>query len=142
MDFTATFAVELSATDRYDIGLYFAADGDNNDGALTGTCSVSTLPTTGSNNGKPFVDLDGGGDTCGDIHRPQNNPLYPRISLTDVACVDDDGNGKLDLPNCVSWRQSGANEFCNDPTTRFGLTFQVPLRSGVQCADRRARGDL
>src|SRR5437867_1600546 len=45
--FSATFDVFLNAATRYDVGLYFASDGDpNNNGALTGTCSITTLPTS------------------------------------------------------------------------------------------------
>lgn len=135
--FAATFIVELSAQARYDIGLYFGVDGDpNGDGALTGMCSISTLPEIGSftrPNGSPgsFVDLDttckGGGcpqpqDLCGDINNA-NNPIFYNLESTDnfitAQCVDSDGDGNLNLPSCTSWRQSGANEVCLSPTDAF-----------------------
>lgn len=132
--FTAKFDVVLTAQARHDIGIYFATDGDpNGDGALTSNslaqdgCSASTLayqPTP------PWVDLDGINDpipgtnkpsgiqdTCGDIDGA-HNPLKPVITVTAI-CTDDDGNGYLDLPNCVSWRQSGANQLCTSPTAAF-----------------------
>ena len=135
--FAATFEILLSAQERYDIGLYFGVDGDpNNDGALSGTCSISTLPETGSftrpdgTNGN-FVDLDttckGGGcpqpeDLCGDINSA-NDPMFYDLSSTGnfitATCVDADDNGSLDLPNCTSWRQSGANDVCTTPLDAF-----------------------
>ena len=142
--FAATFIVELSAQERYDIGLYFAIDGDDTDGdgqldgdgALFGECSVSTLPEVGSftrpdGSTGDFVDLDttckGGGcpqpeDLCGDIDNA-NNPIFYDLSSTSnfvtTECIDPDQNGKLNLPSCTSWRQSGANEVCLDPSDAF-----------------------
>lgn len=124
VDFTATFDVVVTAKERFDIGLYFATDGDpNNDGAISGQCSISTPPFAPD---PPFLDLDGTNDdpngviqdTCGDIDK-KHNPLMPTITLTGVACVDPDGDGKLNLPNCTSWRQSGANELCQGPLDAF-----------------------
>jgi hypothetical protein len=120
VDFEAVFEVVVTAKERFDIGLYFATDGDsNNDGAISGVCSVSTPDYRGPD----FLDLDGTSndpagliqDTCGDINKDMN-PLYPRIQLMGVACADNDNNGMLDLPNCTSWRQSGSNELCTDPS--------------------------
>ena len=71
--FDATFEVQTGAQERYDIGLYFAVDGDlNGDGALTGTCSVSTLPEPASSDSQ-FVDLDA---TCkgGSCPQPSAGP--------------------------------------------------------------------
>ena len=34
-------------------------------------------------------------------------------------CIDDDGDGNLDLPYCTSWRQPGANELCLGPLYAF-----------------------
>lgn len=139
--FSATFEVLLSAQERYDIGLYFAIDGDpNGDGALTGvdatSCSVSTLPESGmftrpDGSMGNFVDLDidcNGGkcpqpeDTCGDIDNA-NNPIFYDLSafmqFVTTECIDPDANGQLNLPNCTSWRQSGANEVCFGPVDAF-----------------------
>ena len=55
--FTADFDVVVTAGSRHDLGIYFAQDGDpNGDGALTGSCNISTpayapLPD--------WLDLDG-----------------------------------------------------------------------------------
>ena len=175
--FAATFIVELSAQERWDIGLYFGIDGDvgrkvcqnadrtkftsqecmtdadcsgqnicAGDGALTGSCSISTLPEVGSFT-RPdgttgnFVDLDMGDpmDLCGDINSA-NNPIFYDLSTTSnfitTTCTDLDGDGQLNLPSCTSWRQSGANETCTSPTDAFpgtsskcncDPTFQVPI---------------
>lgn len=150
--FRATFKTVVTAKERYDIGLYFAIDGDpNGDGAIsafdangvsTGDgCSVSTVDYLGDMaDGRPYLDLDGIDDdtglqdTCGDINKA-SNPLLPVIELTTV-CVDPDGDGKLNLPNCTSWRQSGANEYCDSPydtypgspsKCRCDVTFNVDI---------------
>ncbi|UTW13429.1 DUF11 domain-containing protein [Marinobacterium rhizophilum] len=131
VDFTATFTVELTAQARHDIGIWFAEDGDpNGDGALTGTCTAAT-PAYAPD--PPWLDLDGTldpfpgpgkkepsgvQDTCGDIDAA-HNPLFPVVTLTNVACVDSDGDGKLNLPNCTSWRQPGANELCEGPLDAY-----------------------
>jgi hypothetical protein len=126
--FRADFRVVLTAQARHDIGIWFAQDGDlNGDGAITGTCTAAT-PAYAPD--PPWLDLDGTNDplpgdnkpsgiqdTCGDID-DNHNPLYPGVTLT-VACIDPDQDGKLNLPNCTSWRQDGANELCTDPTGAF-----------------------
>ncbi|MET1257599.1 hypothetical protein, partial [Aliikangiella maris] len=127
--FTATFDLEVNAKERHDIGIYFATDGDiNNDGAISGMCSVSTLDFEPD---PPWLDLDGTTDpfpgtntisniqdTCGDIDKPAHNPLHPTVTLTAV-CKDDNNDGFLNLPNCTSWRQSGVNELCTSPEHAF-----------------------
>jgi hypothetical protein len=129
VDFVATFEVLLTAQARHDIGIYFATDGDTNgDGAVSGSCSISTVPWAYD---PPWLDLDGTDDpwpgtndasglqdVCGDIDA-DHNPLYPEIALYGVACVDDDGDGYLNLPNCTSWRQPGANEYCEGPLSAY-----------------------
>ncbi len=129
VNFTATFDLEVTAKERHDIGIYFATDGDTNfDGAVSGSCSVSTLDYMPD---PPWLDLDGTTDpfpgtniisntqdTCGDIDKPAHNPLHPTVTLTAV-CKDDDNDGFLNLPNCTSWRQEGANELCTSPEHAF-----------------------
>jgi hypothetical protein len=128
-DLTATFQVNTTATTRYDIGLYFSTDGDpNSDGALTGTCSLSTLPTTGT--GAETYD----GDFCGDT-TSAHSPRFVTITLPDVICADPDHDGFLNLPNCVSWRNN-AGDLCSTETDAFPGTkskckcdigFSVPV---------------
>jgi len=162
--FEATFEVVLTAQARHDIGIYFAIDGDQNmDGAVTGVCSISTVDFAPD---PPWLDLDGttdggfcandpnrfcetdrdcravGGaclleqDLCGDIdNTAAHNPLYPTITIT-TACIDPDGDRLLNLPNCTSWRQPGANELCLEPLDAFpgapskcrcDLGFEIPI---------------
>lgn len=127
--FTATFELLSSAKERHDIGIYFVSDGDpQQDGAVSGACNISTL---GYQPDPPWLDLDGTNDpypgssgpsgvqdTCGDIDKPDHNPLRPTITLTAI-CIDPDEDGKLNLPYCTSWRQAGANELCVSPTDAF-----------------------
>jgi hypothetical protein len=162
--FEATFEVLLTAQQRHDIGIFFAIDGDQNmDGAITGTCSISTVDFAPD---PPWLDLDGtndggfcandasrfcevdrdcksvGGacvleqDLCGDIDNTvAHNPLFPTITIT-TACIDPDGDRLLNLPNCTSWRQPGANELCLSPLDAFpgapskcrcDLGFEIPI---------------
>jgi len=119
--FTATFQVESSAKTRYDIGLWFGVDGDDNgDGALTGNCLVGT----------PFYDLDG--DGCGDITTGYN-PQYPQFEITTICKRSADG--WLILPYCSSWRQT--NSECASPnqalpaTTRYVRICRLARESTV-----------
>ncbi len=76
--FLRTDVTNTTAKTRYDVGLYFAKDGDpNGDGGLTGTCAreiLSPLGTVGTT-ACPPLNLGGGdgpyyndeGDGCGDL---------------------------------------------------------------------------
>ncbi|MDH3589642.1 MAG: hypothetical protein OEQ74_09575 [Gammaproteobacteria bacterium] len=125
--FVADFLVVLGAQERFDIGLYFATDGDEEgkgDGAITGDCAVNIIeplsgdPALGSAN---FIQLDAvsqPGDICGDIDAA-NNPQVVTVQVDNVVCQDAGGDGFLDLPNCTSWRQGGANEVCLSTADAF-----------------------
>lgn len=113
--FIADFTVDLTAQERFDIGLYFATDGDpDGSGALNGTCGVNTIspfdPLTGLGS-LNFVQLDGPPDTCGDINA-SHDPQVVTVQVDDVLCKAGAG-GLLSLPNCTSWRQSGSNQTCD-----------------------------
>lgn len=137
--FIADFHVNLTAQTRYDIGLYFATDGDaNHDGALTGTCGVNVIrpkdPITGLGS-TSFVQLDGSPDTCGDIDGG-HNPQVVTVEVDNVLCQDSDADGKLNLPNCTSWRQPGSNGVCQSANDAFpgspskcncDVGFNIPL---------------
>lgn len=123
VDFTATFEIVTTATSRYDIGVYFSTDLDEaQDGALTGSCAISALDASLTPDStvtppvKPAPDLDQ--DACGDSTKA-GSPLYTTVTLSDVVCKDSDDDGYLDLPNCVSWRQTGANEVCDAVTDLY-----------------------
>ena len=112
--FSANFQVESSASTRYDIGLWFAVDGDqNNDGALRGQCTAAT----------PYYNSDG--DFCGDI-ADGFNPQYPRFTITTVC--KGNAQGKLLLPYCTSWRQPGGNSVCSSAAQAY-----PDVRSKCKC---------
>jgi hypothetical protein len=118
--FIADFHLVLSASARYDIGLWFATDGGGADGALSGTCSVNMI-TPLNNDPIPLgsstsVNLDN--DTCRDITTangwgPPNGGVVT-VRVNNVLCQDTDGNGNLNLPNCTSWSQN-SGVVCNTP---------------------------
>lgn len=111
--FTADFEVELTAQDRYDIGVYFATDGGGDDGgALTGQCVLNTIDNV--NNTTNFINNDAAPDVCGDIDAV-HNPQIMQLTIT-TLCVSngDEENPQLLLPNCTSWRQPGSNEVCDE----------------------------
>jgi hypothetical protein len=85
---------------------------------LTGRCAVSNFPISPA---PPWVNLDAFGqptDTCGDIDAA-HSPLYSSIQNIQVACVDTNGDGNLDINTGLSWRQPGANDICTSPIQAF-----------------------
>ena len=130
--FSATYTLQSTAAERYDIGLYFATDGDpNNNGALTGTCTIATPAYAPS----PWLNLDG--DQCGDLN--SQTTLSPIVEVT-ALCTDDDGDGLLNLPNCTTW-DNNSNTFCSIPDGKLPIAgtpakcscdpgFQVPVPVG------------
>lgn len=104
--FKATWNVQSTATERYNIGLYFASQGQLS--ALTGTCAVSTLANAPV---PPNYNFDG--NACGDISSAGS--VNPEITMT-VQCKDPDGDNTLNLPYCTSWNQNiGENLSCSTP---------------------------
>jgi len=146
--FMATFETVLTAQARHDIGIYFATNGDpHHDGALTGQCSISSLPYSPD---PPWLDLDGTDDylpgtktpanqqdVCGDIDAG-HSPLYPVITVT-TSCLDPDGDGWLNLPYCTSWRQPGANEYCAGPKSAFPGAPSASVTYCTRCRYRSLR---
>jgi hypothetical protein len=115
--FIADFHVQTTATSRYDIGLYFATDGDpNGNGARSGVCSANIIknryldPISGvvMLGADSAVNLDN--DTCLDINTAngwgQNGGQIVTVRVDNVLCQDSDNDGKLNLPNCTSWSQN------------------------------------
>lgn len=115
ISFFADFYVWLTAQTRYDIGLYFATDGDpNDDGALEGVCSANVIRPLGGNpalGSANFINLDPAPDVCGDINST-NNPQVVTVRVDNVLCKAKPGTTELSLPNCTSWRQPGSNRIC------------------------------
>jgi hypothetical protein len=112
--FTGTAVVQLTAQARYDVGIYISSDGDpNGDDAESGTCDITILSNAPS---PPFVNLDG--DTCGDIdetYKAPAAPLLQPIGPITIKCIDNNGDGKADIPHCETWRQPGDNSPCANP---------------------------
>ena len=137
--FIADFRV-LTGTARYDIGLFFATDGDaNHDGARSGVCSVNKLDPKDAGTGlgsANYVSLDA--DGCGDINTA-NNPQIDTVRVDNVLCQDSDGDGSVNLPNCTSWSQNtggvcttadqtvpGSPSKCScDPTFNIGIRVET-----------------
>lgn len=102
----------------YDVGTYFGIGGQGN--ALAGACGVNVLtpfdPVTGLGS-HDFVQLDPSPDVCGDIDSA-HNPQIVTVQIDNVVCKAGAG-GKLSLPNCTSWRQSGSNQTCTGAKDAF-----------------------
>jgi hypothetical protein len=129
----------INATERYDVGYYFAQDGGD---AVTGQCFHGNLfplengaagdPTGGPPYDGPYRDLDA--DQCGDIVEadeitfpdPENPALTVEVAaIIDVpatvmlTCSDPDGDGFLEVGTCTAWDN-------NDNTTCSDVTDAVP----------------
>lgn len=124
--FIADFHVTVGATSRYDIGLFFATDGDPNaDGARSGVCSPNIIKA-------PYLDPAGSGvmlgsaavanldgDACGDINTANGwgvaqGGKIVTVRVDNVLCKKG-ANGMLSLPNCTSWSQN-SGVACSNPT--------------------------
>jgi len=124
--FIADFHVQTTAKSRYDIGLYFAVDGDpNGDGARSGMCSANIIkdrhvdpvyPNAVMLGAAVAANLDG--DACRDINAAYGwrhiGGKVVTVRVDNVLCQDNDRDGKLTLPNCVSWSQTAAG-VCMSP---------------------------
>ena len=118
--FTAQGVFTLTTNERFDIGVYIATDGDGSasgdagdvgDGARGGQCTRFALANAPD---PPYVNLDA--DVCGDIngpHSPLTQAAGSPLGPVTIQCVDNDGDGKVDLIHCETWNQPGANTVCN-----------------------------
>jgi hypothetical protein len=128
--FTATWRVVTGAQERYDIGLYFATDGDpDGDGAEGGQCSINTLPLFAPGGDNNETDIPG--DTCGDTDA--GTTATPSVTLT-VTCVDTNGDGKLDVPACTSWDNNDRG-LCDSPLDAFPSTGSKCNCTSITVAD-------
>ena len=112
---TATVNVQATlvagAADRYDLGIFIALDGGT---ARTGSCLHEWLPPPlqplGSDDPSsgvgPYLDSEGGGDTCGDIK--QGISTLRNIDNLTLPCVDTDNDGIVDVGTVVSWDNNTA----------------------------------
>jgi len=129
-DLTATFEVNVNATERYDAGFYFRVDGGPNARGPAGECSLTTLdvpPVAG----EPWSNRDG--DYCGDFQSA--GTVLVTIDIGEVLCSDTDGDHFLNLPNCTSWHSNRSTPCGTEtqaiPETKSKCkcddTFQVPV---------------
>jgi hypothetical protein len=133
---TVKAAISVEST-RNDLGWYVAADDGD---ALEGTCVVNGLQHSyeyqvmdgpGGTNEAGLVswseDTTGGMDTCGDVLIVQENISgfidVPFVVNTPLRCSDDNGDGRMDMTVCFTWRMQDADEFCT-------LTDSDPFTSG------------
>jgi hypothetical protein len=60
-------------------------------------------------------------DLCGDIvdSGDPRNPILTDFTDITILCLDNDGDGFADLPNCTSWRIPGANDLCLSPLAAY-----------------------
>ncbi|MEP4147156.1 MAG: hypothetical protein ABJL54_08025 [Halioglobus sp.] len=120
-----TIAVDLrvkfenggGAKERYSVGFFV---GDNGESPIGGSsCTFDSLQPVGAP-----IDLTGGSggflnfdtdpiDVCGDIGKA--DPTYKDISLSNVLCKDDDGDGLVDIGYVLTWDNPGNRELCTDP---------------------------
>ena len=124
--FIADFHVQTTAKSRYDIGLYFAIDGDpNSDGASSAICNANIIrhrhldpafPNTVILGAASAANLDG--DSCGDV---SSNTGWRNIGgkvvtvrIDNTLCHDSDGDGTLNIPYCTSWSPTPGG-VCNSP---------------------------
>ncbi len=133
VDFTATWELQANANERYNLGLWFATEGQAS--ALNGICSVTSLPSSPP----PFFD---GGTKCGGIDKNGTGT----IQVTMSAVCNPDANGLLRLPYCSSWQQKDNNgngnnnniTACNSPIDTVpgspskckcedGFTIDIPV---------------
>jgi hypothetical protein len=130
--FVADFHVTTTASSRYDVGLWFATDGDpNSDGARGGTCSVNMITDQHTDPASPQVvtlgsafaqNLDG--DACRDVTTGSGwgkpNGRVVTVRVDNVLCKAAPGTNPpvLSFPNCTSWSQNSGG-VCNtsDDTT-------------------------
>jgi len=124
--FIADFHVQATATSRFDIGLYFATDGDpNGDGATSGMCSAHIIKARHIDPAFPNVVMLGAivaanldGDACRDVNSAygwrQIGGKIVTLRVDNALCRDSDGDGNLNLPNCTSWSQH-AGGVCSSP---------------------------
>jgi len=122
--------VHFNGESLYDPGWYVATDGGD---AMTGQCAISYLDSkyvgamtlvesTASNIPTASVSWDqdeGANDECGDIHTLSGTAAaggvfkYNMVVETPLTCQDSDGNGKMDVSICFTWRKPGFDSLCD-----------------------------
>jgi hypothetical protein len=138
-------AVIAAGTSRQDLGIYLGLTGgsaldDDVCGHARLDPPLTSDPTYGDANGNAVPDIRGGPwwnaepgdgvDDCGDIvGGTEAIPIFgtPGVPV-EIACVDTDEDGLVDVDVCVSW-SNGTNDHC---TNTGGAIASVTAR--CQCA--------
>ncbi|BAI80621.1 hypothetical protein DEFDS_1152 [Deferribacter desulfuricans SSM1] len=96
--------------ERYDIG-FFVGENNNDPRLQTGQCSVATFDS----NQRIFdswIDVDH--DSCSDFEKNGNSTV--KVNNVIVSCIDNDGDGSLDVPYTVVYQQNKNNSLnCSGP---------------------------
>jgi hypothetical protein len=145
--FVVDFHVQTTAKSRYDIGLYFATDGDpNGDGAGSGLCSATVVrdrhldpqfPNAVMLGAAASANLDG--NACRDIKADYGwrriGGRAVTVRVDNALCHDSDGDGKVNLPNCTSWSTTPGG-ICDSPANaapyspsncNCNIAFNIPI---------------
>jgi hypothetical protein len=128
VDATATLTLDVTLTagaaDRYDVAFYIALNGSS---ALSGTSCyhdyleppLTTTPAYPEIHNGPWANLEPfvPNDSCGDMQNGSEVTKTVRTPLLpiQVACVDTDLDGNVDVSVCSSWRNgtTGQQAICS-----------------------------
>jgi hypothetical protein len=133
---TVSFVAQFhsTATARYDVGVWTSQNGGS---ALTGTggsCSVANFPSAPT---PPWLNQESSipTDVCGDISSAAD--VYSSINNIEVACVDTNGDGNLDINTCLSWSQNATKKSADACTSPIQAT--AGTTSKCNCPESRFR---
>ena len=145
--FIGDFHVQTTAKASHDIGLYFATDGDlNRESAKSGTCAANIIKDRHLDPVFPHAIMLGAdvaanldGNDCRDITAAYGwrniGGKVVTLRVDDALCMDSDGDGKVNLPNCTSWSLTARGQcslpkhaVASSPTTcNCDIAFNLPV---------------
>ena len=131
-----------SGPERYDIGLWINEDGGSALSDPDGTCYRDYLHPVSSDNSDcnqdlgPYYNGPTDGDLCGDVPALGSDPCgsqtgpciegggtclftFHRFTV-DILCIDQNGNGLVDIGWATSWDNNAANECVDEMDTDPG----------------------
>ncbi|HUS10184.1 MAG TPA: hypothetical protein VMZ30_06935 [Pyrinomonadaceae bacterium] len=118
---TVSFVAQFhsTATARYDVGVWTSQNGGSALTGAEGTCSVADFPSSPT---PPWFNQEASipTDVCGDISSSAD--VYSSINNIQVACVDTNGDGNLDINTCLSWSQLATKKSSDACTTPLQAT--------------------
>jgi hypothetical protein len=135
---TVKASIRLTNGPKYDMGYYVSTDGGD---ALDGTCIVNGLqdkvdykvvdaPGGTTVVGKVDMRVSGDGDACGDVFLTGTAGTIdmPFVMSQQLTCADDNGDGKLDMAVCFTWRGTDDNGVCD-----FAKNIPGKVQGGCFC---------